>query len=92
MFKIDYFIFKYFLTSKIAVLYKKMSNVSPLLNRILFFPKNKLLSVMSNCSTNCEKNSEEKSKPLELYKLAGKKQIKKLFVSLRRVSLATICK
>jgi hypothetical protein len=54
MFKIDYFIFKYFLTSKIAVLHKKMSNGSPLLNRILFFPKNKLLSVMSNCSTNCE--------------------------------------
>jgi hypothetical protein len=46
MFKIDYFIFKYFLTSK-------MSNGSPLLNRILFFPKNKLFSVMSNCSTNC---------------------------------------
>jgi hypothetical protein len=54
MFKIDYFIFKYFLTSKIAVLYKKMSNGSPLLNRVLFFPKNKLFSVMSNCSTNCE--------------------------------------
>jgi hypothetical protein len=39
MFKMDYFIFKYFLTSKIAVLYKKMSNGSPLLNRILFFPE-----------------------------------------------------
>jgi hypothetical protein len=53
----DYFIFKYFLTSKIAVLYKKMSNGSPLLNRILFFPKNKLFSVMSNCSTNCAINT-----------------------------------
>jgi hypothetical protein len=39
MFKIDYFIFKYFLTSKIAVLHKKMSNGSPLLNGILFFRK-----------------------------------------------------
>jgi hypothetical protein len=26
---------------------------SPLLNCILFFPKNKLFSIMSNCSTNC---------------------------------------
>jgi hypothetical protein len=58
MFKIDYFIFKYFLTSKIAVLYKKMSNGSPLLNRILFFPKNKLFSVMSNCYTNCDVTTE----------------------------------
>jgi hypothetical protein len=33
MFKIDYFTFIYFLTSKIAVL----SNGLPLLNRILFF-------------------------------------------------------
>jgi hypothetical protein len=48
MFKIDYFIFQYFLTSKIAVLYKKNANGSPLLNRILFFPKNKLFSVMSH--------------------------------------------
>jgi hypothetical protein len=43
MFKIDYFIFKYFLTSKIAVLYKKMSNGSPLLNGILFSEKQAIL-------------------------------------------------
>jgi hypothetical protein len=35
-----------------------MSNGSPLLHRILFFPKNKLFSVMSNCSTNCDLRPE----------------------------------
>jgi hypothetical protein len=35
MLKNDYFIFKYYLTSKIAVLSKNMSNGSPLLYRIL---------------------------------------------------------
>jgi hypothetical protein len=51
MSKIEYFFFKYFfLTFKIAVLSKKCLMVHHLYTAY-FFPKNKLFSVMSNCST-----------------------------------------
>jgi hypothetical protein len=42
-----------------------MSNGSPLLHGIPFFPKNKLFSVMSNCSTNCGKDLKEEKWDLE---------------------------